>query len=315
MNDQAEIEAILEKFRDWLEDARIEANGQKEIEPALDSLPGPPSREFGIIDLVEEFTALRHELKLQTKSGRGLIEQTENTVTALRQAIDQFRSVEPREAQAVWTAAKGLAEALADLDEAMVRGEREIDRARRQIADESVRGLETSIINLFRGRSWIRRRFLRSYHQEIIETVRRDGLTRHELFESFLEGYRLIQKRLRRALASEQVTHIPCEGKPVDPELMTVIEVVDEPRDQPGTVAKELRRGYTWRGRVIRFAEVQAVRGTWRSASAPDDDDADEMEPDDDNVETETETVELSGLADDSRSGSGSTRTEEGMTT
>ena len=80
----------------------------------------------------------------------------------------------------------------------------------------------------------------------------------------FLEGYRLIQKRLRRALASEQVGHIPCEGKPVDPELMTVIEVVDEPHDRPGTVVKELRRGYTWRGRVIRFAEVQAVRGAWK---------------------------------------------------
>jgi molecular chaperone GrpE len=297
MNGQTDVEAILEKFRDWLEDARAEADGPEGIEP------GPAPREFGIIDLVEEFTALRHELKLQTKSGRALIEQTENTVGALRQAIDQFRSVEPKEAQAVWSAAKALAEALADLDEALVRGEREIDRARRQIADQAVRDLETSITNVFRARSWIRRRLLRSYYREVIDTVRRDGLTRLELFDSFLEGYGLIQKRLRRALLSEQIIHIPCEGNPVDPELMTVIEVVDEPRDQPGTVARELRRGYTWRGRVIRFAEVQAVRGAWRSASAPDEDDADEMEPDDDNVETETETVELSGLADDSRSG------------
>ncbi len=311
MNDQADVEAILEKFRDWLEDARALADGPEGIEPRLDSEPGPPPREFGIIDLVEEFTALRHELKLQTKSGRGLIEQTDNTVAALRQAIDHFRSVEPREAQAVWSAAKGLAEALADLDEALVRGEREIDRARRQIAEESVRGLETSVTNLFRGRSWVRRRFLRSYHREVIETVRRDGQSRHELFDSFLEGYRLIQKRLRRALLSEQVVHIPCEGKPVDPELMTVIEVVDEPRDRPGTVAKELRRGYTWRGRVIRFAEVQAVRGAWNSPSAPDDEEADETESNDDNIEMEP--VEVSGPAEDSRSGPDqldSTRTE-----
>jgi molecular chaperone GrpE len=255
MNDQADVEAILGKFRDWLEDARLEAEDQEGIEPGLDSQPGPPPREFGIIDLVEEFTALRHELKLQTKSGRGLLEQTENTVAALRQAIDQFRSVEPKEIQAAWTAAKGLAEALADLDEALVRGEREIDRAQHQIADESVRKLEKSAINLFRERSWIRRRFLRSYHQEIIETIRRDGLARRELFESFLEGYRLIQKRLRRALLS----------------------------------------------RVIRFAEVQAVRGAWRSPSAPEDEDADEMEPDE--GEVEPGPAELSGHAEDSRSG------------
>jgi molecular chaperone GrpE len=310
MNEQAEVEAILEKFRDWLEDARALADGQEGVELGLDSEPGPPQREFGIIDLVEEFTALRHELKLQTKSGRGLIEQTENTVGALRQAIEHFRSVEPKEAQAVWSAAKALAEALADLDEAVVRGEREIDRARRQIADEAVRDLETSVTNLFRGRSWVRRRFLRSFHQEVIETVRRDSLTRHELFESFLEGYRLIHKRLRKALLSEQVVHIPCEGKPVDPELMTVIEVVDEPRDRPGTVAKELRRGYTWKGRVIRFAEVQAVRGAWRSPSAPDDENADESEPDEDNGETGT--VDDSGDTQDSRSGAAQLEPSEG---
>ena len=40
---------------------------------------------------------------------------------------------------------------------------------------------------------------------------------------------------------------------------------------EPGTVAKELRRGYTWRGRVIRFAEVQAVRGARNRGPMPDD--------------------------------------------
>jgi hypothetical protein len=66
-------------------------------------------------------------------------------------------------------------------------------------------------------------------------------------------------------------------------------------------VARELRRGYTWRGRVIRFAEVQAVRGSWRSPSEPDDEVADELEPDEHDVETEAE--EDSGPADDSSIG------------
>jgi molecular chaperone GrpE len=302
MNDSLDIEALLDQFRDWLETARMEAD-ELEEDDSVSGLAAEhvPAREFGIIDLVEEFTALRHELKLQTKSGRGLIEQTDGTIAAMRQAIDQFRSVEPREAQAVWTAAKGLAEALADLDEALVRGEREIDRARRQIADESVRDLETALTALFRGRSWIRRRFLRSYHHEVIETVRRAGRAHEEVFSAFLEGYGLIQKRLRRAMAAEQVAHIACEGKPVDPELMTVIEVVDLPDQEPGTVARELRRGYTWRSRVIRFAEVQAVGGAWKMAAAGDGETAHEIEADE--VDNETDTAENLETADDSRSG------------
>jgi hypothetical protein len=58
---------------------------------------------------------------------------------------------------------------------------------------------------------------------------------------------------------------------PVDPELMTVIEVVDEPRNRPGTVVKELRRGYTWKGRLIRCAEVQAARGAATEIPRPDE--------------------------------------------
>jgi GrpE len=85
-------------------------------------------------------------------------------------------------------------------------------------------------------------------------------------------------------LASEQIAHIPCEGKLVDPELMIVIEVVDEPRDRPGTVVTELRRGYTWKGRLIRCAEVQAVRGAATQIAPPDDPDSAESEDELDEV-------------------------------
>ncbi len=259
MNDRVDFEDVIDRFREWLDGARAEAGQEMIFEPPAGA-ESDAAREFGIIDLIEEFTALRHEIKLQTKSSRGLSEQTDATLVALKQAIEQFRSVEPREGQAAWSAGKAMAEALADLDEALRRGEREIERAREQIANRSPAALEAALNQLHRSRSWIRRRLLRAYHTEIIEIVRRDSATRHELFESFLEGYGLIQKRLRRAMASEQVQRIPCEGLPVDPELMTVLEVVDVPGAAAGTVMKELRPGYTWKGRLIRYAEVQAVR-------------------------------------------------------
>jgi molecular chaperone GrpE len=256
-----DIEATLEKFRHWLIEARASSDGSAMREPSSNADTHTQAREFGIIDLIEEFTALRHELKLQTKSGRSLIDQSDATVLALRQAFERIRAVDVKEAQSVWGAGKALAEALADLDEALLRGEREIERARRQIATEALSRLTSNLQTLYRRRSWLKRRILRSYHHEVIEAIASDGPARNQLFDSFMEGYGLIAKRLGRVLASEQIAHIPCEGKAVDPELMTVIEVVDEPRDRPGTVVKELRRGYTWKGRLIRCAEVQAVRG------------------------------------------------------
>jgi molecular chaperone GrpE len=279
-----DIEATLDKFRLWLLEARARGDGSAMREPSSNSGAHARARELGIIDLIEEFTALRHELKLQTKSGRSLIDQSDATVLALRQAVEQVRAVDAKDAQAVWGAAKTLVEALADLDEALRRGECEIERARRQIATESLSRLTSILETNYRRRSWLKRRILRSYHHEVIEAVRSDGPARAQLFDSFLEGYGLISKRLRRVLVAEQIAHIPCEGKPVDPQLMTVIEVVDEPRDRPGTVVKELRRGYTWKGRLIRCAEVQAVRGAATEIARADEPETAELEEELDEV-------------------------------
>jgi molecular chaperone GrpE (heat shock protein) len=41
---------------------------------------------------------------------------------------------------------------------------------------------------------------------------------------------------------------------------MTVVELVDAPGVPAESVVAELRPGYTWRERVIRFAEVRAAR-------------------------------------------------------
>ena len=92
------------------------------------------------------------------------------------------------------------------------RGEREIERRANRSPSDLQAALEAQLDGLYRNQSWIRRRLLRSYHNEIIAIIQRDSANRHELFESFLEGYGLIQKRLRRVMAAEQVQRIPCEG-------------------------------------------------------------------------------------------------------
>jgi len=259
MNDPAGVEDILNRFRNWLE---TELDEHPDLDAAALGATSEQAgaREFGVIDLVEEFTALRHELKLQTKSGRGLLDQTEATISAMKQAIEQFRAVERSEDQAIWSTGKPLAEALADLDEALERGRREIERAKRLIADEAICSLKAALEAVHRRRSWIRRRLLRAYHAEVLDVIERAGLGQHDRFDALLEGYGLIQKRLKRAMTSEKIEWIACEGNPVDPERMTVLDVLDDSSRLPGTVVKELRRGYTWRGRVLRFAEVQATR-------------------------------------------------------
>jgi molecular chaperone GrpE len=260
-----DIDAILDRFRRWLEATRAEASdlgadGPYALDPTEETSGARP--DFGLVNLVEEFTALRHELKLQTKSGRGLIDQAESMVAALRQAIEQFRSVEPKEAQAAWSAGKPIAEALGDLDEALARGRREIERISRRLADDTTLALADAIDERFRRQSWLRRLLTADYHRQVQNVIHGGTWLRRDMLDALLEGYGLIQARLARVMAAERIERIPCEGRPVDPERMTVIEVVDDADRPPGTVVKELRSGYTWRGRLLRYAEVQAASGS-----------------------------------------------------
>jgi molecular chaperone GrpE (heat shock protein) len=61
-------------------------------------------------------------------------------------------------------------------------------------------------------------------------------------------------------MAREDLVRIACVGKPADPHAMTVVEAIDDPARAPGTVVEEIRPGYLWKGKVLQYAEVRAVR-------------------------------------------------------
>jgi molecular chaperone GrpE len=53
---------------------------------------------------------------------------------------------------------------------------------------------------------------------------------------------------------------IPCVGEPFDPETMEVAEVVREEGRASTEVLQEIRRGYLWRGRLFRYAQVRVAK-------------------------------------------------------
>jgi molecular chaperone GrpE len=261
MSGVTQVEAILERFRQRLDEFRADA--VVVAPPAtLQGSEAGSARQFGLIDLVEEFTALRQELKLQTKSTRGLQEQTEALLPPLRQAIEHIRSVAPREEQAAWTAGKPLAEGLATLGEALARCRAEIERAASTTKAELHRVLMQALDEHHLSKSWIDRRLSRRRHQQVRDLIA--GATasvRQDWFESLLEGFELIQNRLRRVMQSEGIEHIECLDRHVDPERMIVVDLADAPDRPSHTVVEVLRQGYAWRGRILRLAEVRATGG------------------------------------------------------
>ncbi|MGD0897491.1 MAG: nucleotide exchange factor GrpE [Thermoguttaceae bacterium] len=259
MNTWLDRETMLDRFRQWLEEAGEEAASL----PDEADLPPEPAgaRPVGLLQLVEEFTALRHEVKLGTKSSRGLAEQTEQALAAVGQAVEAFRGIEAKEAEAGRLAAKPLVESLMELDEALGRGRTVIDTARRRILEDLAgrvqEELDGLLLRLPAWRRWLFRWWCRGAREILVQ---RTAMAHRDIFDSLLEGYGLMLSRLQRAMTKAELYRIQCVGKPADPNLMTVVEAVDDPLRPPGLVIDELRPGYYWKGKVIRFAEVRAVQ-------------------------------------------------------
>lgn len=260
MNDPLDNEALLGRFRQWLEETRREADAlPDDVELSAEQAE---TRPVGLLQLVEEFTALRHEVKLQTKSSRTVAERTEQALAAMQQAMELFRSAEADEKEAGQRAAKPLVESLMELDEALLRGRAVIDTARRRLLEDLTghiqEQLDGLLLKLPAWRRWLCRSWCRRTKEILVQRV---ALTYRDIFDSLVEGYDLILGRLQRAMKKAELYRIECVGRQVDPALMTVVEVVNDPLRPPGLVVDQIRPGYYWKDKVIRFAEVRAIQG------------------------------------------------------
>jgi molecular chaperone GrpE len=83
-----------------------------------------------------------------------------------------------------------------------------------------------------------------------------------QLLDGMITGYTMSIQRTERALAQFGLERIACAGRAFDPELMEVVEVVNDSSRPPGQVVEEVRPGYRWRGRLFRYAQVSVARDT-----------------------------------------------------
>ena len=260
MKDWAQAERVLEQFRQWLAAAHA---GAEQPDGGGDAAPPLEDRDFAgasFQEVVEAFTALRHELKLHTKSARGVQDQSAALIDGLRESQRRFDSIESDEEGAAQRAAQAYAVTLTNLDEALERGFAALEEARRKALDDALAGLRWDLDALHREQPWWVRWFTGGFQELQNERLLMAIQRQRETWDTMCEGYRLILNRLKRSLEAHGLNRIPTLGRLVDPHSMMVVEVVAHPAHPPGTVIAELRPGYLWKDKLLRCAEVRAVR-------------------------------------------------------
>jgi molecular chaperone GrpE len=282
------VEAVLADFRAWLREAAA---------PGRAAPPEPETApRIDLHTLLAQFTALRHEIHLQTRATRT---QQEQSAEALRQLSDALALVQQTqlsarlgEEQAREEALRPLLKSLIDVYDALALAEREVRRVQDAVlpvleqlaaAPESSPEPPASVPAPAAPSFWTRlfesdtqRTVAR--HQEIIAALRkalaeerqrqqaagpegRQAAERaRQMLTSVLTGYTMSVQRVERALRQQGLEPIPAVGQPFDPEQMEVLEAVTDSGRPSGEVLEEVRRGYLWRGRVFRYAQVRVAK-------------------------------------------------------
>jgi molecular chaperone GrpE len=270
------IEPVLADFRSWLEHA------------ATVALPCPPAapdlQPLDLHTLLAQFVAVRHEVTLQTRASRAQQEQQAATLEQLQHAVDLLEEARTESGQVnqqvVEDAVRPLLKTLVDAYDALARAEREVRRIRDEIlacftdtnaltaraqTDSEAQTPVRPVSSLWAR--WFRRGTTTA---TVIDSGQNGGrpvaassaLTERirALLDSVVTGYTMSVQRIARALETAGLEAIGCVGQEFDPELMEVVAVASDSGRPAGAVIEEVRRGYRWRGRVFRYAQVSVAK-------------------------------------------------------
>jgi molecular chaperone GrpE len=239
----------------------------------------PPAADLHT--LVAQFTALRHEVNLQTKATRTSLEQTGKALEQLEGAIDELRDRPAGEEDE----AGPLLKVLVDVYDNLALALRGVEKQRAAIdgpledlvegtklpdaikpvgpEDAAVRpGFWWRLFGVSPGRSLgtadigTMLKEVEARHQRVAEAAK---LARSS-FDGLIAGYRMSLARVDRAIEQSGLEVIATTGEKFDPELMEAVEVVGDTGRPAGEVVEEVRRGYL-RGEVVfRYAQVKVAR-------------------------------------------------------
>jgi len=202
-------EALLARFRAYLE-----------AEPHDEGADEPNAPD--LFTLLAELSALKNEVKLESRQVKTALEQFRDLFDSLQQANRQLSSELARRQQ--------------DAREIALSAERDILLELVELRDRLQDGRAQAAA--YRP-NWL------AYASGAAEFI--TGMT---------QGMGMNLRRLEETLERREVRPIEVVGKPFDPRIMRAIEVGRDPTFAPGTVIAETRKGYRRGESLLRLADV-----------------------------------------------------------
>jgi len=211
--------------------------------------------QFGLIDVVEAFTALRHEYRSQIQETRGLAEQLDcstQRIENLESKLTHFAETRINGDPEPDDQSDRFVQTLAEFDIQLSRAVEAAvadDQLRRSRQAERDEQLHQAIAGLSRISRWLA--------GPVIDTVRRHQIGGSNEPSTIADGLSILLTKLRQAIRDHQIERIETAGKPFDGEIMKSIGVLPVEGVPAGHVTQQLSAAYSRDNRIIKFAEVR----------------------------------------------------------
>jgi molecular chaperone GrpE (heat shock protein) len=250
-----------------MNDARIQH--ESPTESFVDEETPREEPSFGALDIVEAFTAMRHEWRGQTKESRALVELVETAASRLQSLEAKLLASVAENRADDSDEARKLALLIAESDYQLSRAiaataQWDVNRTTREDADTN------AAERFFEGMGRVARWFARP----LMTFVAEQRAARPSARENpALEGLNLMLARLRRGMHERGIERIETQGMPFDAETMRAIGTIPAGSTAAGNtgtgslavdcpvghVAEQLSPAYLWHGRLLRFADVRVA--------------------------------------------------------
>lgn len=228
---------------------------------------------FGLVDVVEAFTAMRHEFRVQNRESRQLAD-------TLQQATERFEQISKANADALASkgrdndAIRDWVDSLIEVDLAFTRafealrrkdnaaGQNESAQTANDPQSGEVTGLTQEIRRDLEHPGFLGRLFCGGLIKRMSETVERHerGAEKNRRKDTTVEGLEMVLARVRQLLRDRGIERIETAGQTFDAEMMNAVEATESDQYSPGQVARELCPAYRWNDQIVRFAEVVVAR-------------------------------------------------------
>jgi molecular chaperone GrpE len=207
------------------------------------------------VDIVEAFTAMRHEWRGQAKESRALTEQIQTAVTNLQSLESKLLAHVAGHSSDNPEEARQLALLIVETDHQLSRAvtaiaQWEANRQLREAADAN------AVKRCFKGMNRVARWFARPLWILISEQRSAQGTVAEH---PATEGLNLVLGRLRRMMHEQGIERLDVQGRPFDANTMHAIGTVASTDCPSGHVAEQLSPAYYWQGRLIRFSDVRVA--------------------------------------------------------